>query len=74
MARARPAADLARLIGADGTLIISGILADAHEHVVTALAPLRTVETATQEGWAVVVLRPDDGRGMPDVSEELSLS
>lgn len=50
-------ADLARLIGADGTLIISGILADAHEHVVTALAPLRVVETTTQEGWAAVVLR-----------------
>ncbi len=34
------AADLTRLIGSDGTLIISGILADAHQHVVAALAPL----------------------------------
>ena len=68
------AADLTRLIGPDGTLIISGILADAHEHVVTALAPLRVVETATQESWAAVVLRPGGGDGMPDSASRLSPS
>ena len=68
------AADLTRLIGADGTLIISGILADAHEHVVAALAPLEVVETTTQEGWAAVVLRRADRHGMPAPPNGLSRS
>ena len=59
------AAELTRLIGPDGTLIVSGILADAHEHVVAALAPLQVVDTATQDGWAAVVLRRGDAHGMP---------
>ena len=59
------AADLTRLVGPDGTLIISGILADAHEHVVAALDPLHVVETTTQDGWAAVVLRPVGADGMP---------
>ena len=59
------AADLRRLVGPDGTLIISGILADAHEHVVAALDPLHVVETTTQDGWAAVVLRPVGADGMP---------
>ncbi len=68
------AAALTRLIGSDGTLIVSGILADDHEHVVTALAPLWLVDTATQEGWAALVLRPGDGRGIPHPSKGLSPS
>lgn len=58
------ATDLTRLVGRDGSLIISGLLADAHQHVVAALAPLQIVETATQDGWAAVVLRAD-AHGMP---------
>ena len=68
------AADLTRLIGSDGTLIISGVLADAHQHVVAALAPLEVVETTTQEGWAAVVLRPADRHGMPAPPNRLSPS
>ncbi len=65
------AAHLVRLIGPHGTLIISGILADNHEHVVTALAPLRAVETSTQDGWAAVLLRHGGADGMPDPSDRL---
>lgn len=58
------ATDLTRLVGCDGSLIISGLLADAHQHVVAAFARLQIVETATQDGWAAVVLRAD-AHGMP---------
>ncbi len=63
--------DLTRLVGRDGTLIISGILADAHRHVLAALAPLQPVDTTTQEGWAAVVLRPSDTDGMPAAANRL---
>ena len=54
--------DLRRLTASDGTLIISGILADAHEHVLTALAPMTVTDTTTLDGWAAVRLRhPDVG-------------
>lgn len=49
--------DLRRLTKPAGTLIISGILADAHEHVLEALRPLRPVTTLTSDGWAAVQLR-----------------
>jgi ribosomal protein L11 methyltransferase len=38
------------------TLVISGILADAHDHVLAALAPMRVVRTDTLDGWAAVTL------------------
>jgi ribosomal protein L11 methyltransferase len=51
-------ADKLRRVTADaGALIVSGILADRHEHVVDALAPMRVVETVTREGWAALLLR-----------------
>jgi ribosomal protein L11 methyltransferase len=65
------AAELIRLVGRDGTLIVSGILADAHDHVVRALAPLDTIETTTLDGWAAVVLRQSESDGMRDVPGRL---
>lgn len=59
------AADLARLTAPDGRLIISGILAESHAHVLDALAPLEVTTTSTQDGWAAVTLRhPLPGRSV----------
>lgn len=49
--------DLRRVVAADGVLVISGILADRHDHVLSALAPLVPVSTEVLEGWAAVILR-----------------
>ena len=49
--------DLRRVVAPGGTLVISGILADAHAHVLAALAPLQVVETEILDGWAAVTLR-----------------
>jgi ribosomal protein L11 methyltransferase len=51
------APDLRRLTAGDGVLIISGILADAHDHVVEALRPMVVVDTTEQDGWAAISLR-----------------
>lgn len=48
---------LRRVLAPGGTLVISGILADAHDHVLDALAPLEAMETDTLDGWAAVTLR-----------------
>ncbi len=40
-----------------GALVVSGILADAHDHVIAALGPMRLVETATRDNWAALLLR-----------------
>ncbi len=50
------AADLRRLTASGGRLIISGILADAHDHVIDALRPMAVVDTAVQDTWAAVTL------------------
>jgi len=39
------------------TLVISGILADRHEHVLDALRPLQAIETIELDGWVAVTLR-----------------
>jgi len=49
--------DLRRLTSVDGHLVISGILADRHDHVVAALAPMTVEQTDTLDGWAAVTLR-----------------
>jgi ribosomal protein L11 methyltransferase len=49
--------DLRRLTAADGRLVISGILADRHQHVLSALAPMTVERTDTLDGWAAVTLR-----------------
>lgn len=51
------APELRRLTASTGELVISGILADDHAHVLEALAPMRVVSTSTQGGWAAVLLR-----------------
>ncbi len=49
--------DLQRATRPGGRLVISGILADAHQHVLDALAPLEVVRTDELDGWACVELR-----------------
>jgi len=51
------AADLRRVVSPSGELIVSGVLADAHDHVLDALAPMQVVEKVTREGWAALLLR-----------------
>ena len=51
------ATDLRRVTAPGGALVVSGILADRHAHVVEALAPMVVVETATREHWAGLLLR-----------------
>lgn len=48
------APQLVRLAGQ--VLIVSGVLEDAYEHVVAALAPMELQSTHTQDGWAALVL------------------
>ena len=50
-------ADLLRVLAPGGSLVISGILAEAHAHVLSALAPLRVVATDELDGWVAVTLR-----------------
>jgi len=49
--------DFRRLLRPGGTLIISGILADRHDHVLKALAPLSPVDSLAHEGWISIELR-----------------
>lgn len=51
------APDLERLLTPTGALVVSGILAEAHEHVLEALDPLRVVRTDVLDAWAAVELR-----------------
>lgn len=51
------APDLLRVMAAQATLVISGVLASRHDHVVEALAPLRVRATEQLDGWAAVSLR-----------------
>ena len=50
------AADLLRVMSRDGRLIISGILTEHHEHVLAALAPLRSVACLERDGWSAITL------------------
>jgi ribosomal protein L11 methyltransferase len=49
--------DLKRLLRPGGSLVISGILADRHDHVLAALAPLAPSGSLEHDGWVSVVLR-----------------
>lgn len=51
------AADLRRVLAPDGTLVVSGILAERHDHVLAALEPLRVVAVRERDGWVAVSLR-----------------
>jgi ribosomal protein L11 methyltransferase len=46
--------DLRRVVAPDGHLIVSGVLADRHEHVEAALHPLRRTRRETLDGWAAL--------------------
>ncbi len=48
---------LRRVLAPGGTLVVSGILDGAHDHVLAALQPLEVVQTDTLDGWAAVTLR-----------------
>lgn len=48
--------DLQRVVSPGGRLIISGILAERHDHVLAALAPMLPARTTTLDGWAAVEL------------------
>lgn len=50
------AAELRRVVAPGGVLVVSGVLADRHRHVLDALAPLEPVSTRVHEGWAAVTL------------------
>lgn len=50
------ARDLKRLLAPGGRLIISGVLAAHHDHVLDALAPLRPARTDELDAWACVEL------------------
>lgn len=49
--------DLRRVLSPSGVLIVSGLLADRHDHVEAALAPLHLVDRDTRDGWAALTLR-----------------
>lgn len=49
--------DFHRLLRPGGSLIISGILADRHDHVLDALAPLVPVDSLAHDGWTSIELR-----------------
>lgn len=51
------AVDLRRVLADDGVLVVSGILADRHDHVLAALAPLRVVALDESHGWVALSLR-----------------
>jgi ribosomal protein L11 methyltransferase len=48
---------LQRVLAPGGTLVVSGILQEAHAHVLAALAPLQVVATDAMDGWVAVTLR-----------------
>ena len=52
--------DLRRVVAPSGVLIVSGLLADRHDHVEAALLPMRRTARATLDGWAAITLRVPD--------------
>jgi ribosomal protein L11 methyltransferase len=51
------APELRRLLAPGGVLVVSGVLDDRYEHVVSALAPLHLVEVDRRDGWAGLSFR-----------------
>lgn len=51
--------DLVRLTVPQGSLIISGILEERHDHVLAALAPLTRADAVVRDGWITIrLVRP----------------
>lgn len=51
------AGDLRRVVRPGGSLVISGVLTDRHQHVLDALHPLVPFDSLDLDGWSSVVLR-----------------
>jgi len=51
------ASDLRRVLAPGGSLFISGILDDRHDHVLAALAPLEPMTSMALDGWITIELR-----------------
>ena len=49
--------DLRRVLASGGALVVSGILADHHDHVLEALRPLQPVDRIDLDGWTAITLR-----------------
>ena len=49
--------DLRRVTSPSGVLIVSGLLADRHDHVEAALAPLRCIDRDVRDGWVALTFR-----------------
>jgi ribosomal protein L11 methyltransferase len=49
--------DLRRLTAPHGWLIVSGVLAERHGHVLAALLPMRPVDERHVDGWSAIVLQ-----------------
>ena len=52
--------DLVRAVAPSGVLIVSGVLADRHEHVEAALQPLHRIHSEVLDGWAAVTMTAVD--------------
>ena len=48
--------DLRRVVAPTGVLIVSGVLADRHDHVEAALLPFQRIRRVTRDGWAALTL------------------
>ncbi|MDT5084104.1 MAG: ribosomal protein methyltransferase [Mycobacterium sp.] len=48
--------DLVRVVAPTGVLIISGVLADRHDHVEAALRPLHRIHREVLDGWAAITM------------------
>lgn len=51
------ATELRSAVAAGGRLVVSGVLADAHGHVLSALEPMQVERTDELDGWVAVTLR-----------------
>ena len=51
--------DLVRVVAPSGVLIISGVLADRHDHVEAALRRCARSHTRRLDGWAAITIRVD---------------
>lgn len=49
--------ELRRLTTAEGALVVSGVLAGRHDHVLAALQPMVVERADVRDGWAAVTLR-----------------
>lgn len=60
--------ELRRVTAPGGVLVVSGVLADRHDHVLAALHPMVVVRTDVRDGWAAVTLRHDGGASALDAT------